>query len=247
PAALRWYRDYLRRSPAAANAAEVQARVHDLALQLEARGVQQLSVLIEPPGARLSIDERVVGVAPFTTELPPGAHHLSVRAAGYRDVEQDFELDARTPRDLSLKLEPQTDAAISPVAAPLPHASSPPPPAPATAAAPVAANQAKPFGVVPWIVLGAGAASTLAALGFELSRRSAESDAKNSIQLDYPERYDAMHGRQTTARVLAVLGGGLLATGGVLFVLNTPKKSAPKLALACGGSGCSLAASGSFR
>src|SRR6185295_10720910 len=65
-AALRWYRDYLRRSPLAANAAEVQARVVELAGQLAERGLQQLSVLSTPEGAAVRIDQQPAGVTPLT-------------------------------------------------------------------------------------------------------------------------------------------------------------------------------------
>src|SRR5690349_21897305 len=48
--ALRWYRDYLRRDPAARNAAEVKNRINVLATELSQRGVQQLTILSEPSG-----------------------------------------------------------------------------------------------------------------------------------------------------------------------------------------------------
>jgi tetratricopeptide (TPR) repeat protein len=243
-AALRWYRDYLRRNPQAANVTEVKARVDELALSLEARGVQQISVLAKPSGASVLIDDRVAGVAPFTTELAPGKHRLSVRANGYRDHEADFVLEPRAPRDLSVTLEPLSataaPAGVAPtLAAPLAPATSPRP-----ASAP---PQAKPFGIAPWIVLGAGAASSLGALGFELARRSAESDAKAADQLGYSQHFEAMESRQTASRVLAVVGGALLISGGALLILNTSRQPASGVALGCSGNGCGVSASGSFQ
>ena len=88
--ALRWYRDYRRRSPQAANAAEVEARISELGGKLAERGVQQLSVLSAPEGASVMIDERSVGVTPVTLELPPGRHRLHVRLAGYADQQREF-------------------------------------------------------------------------------------------------------------------------------------------------------------
>jgi tetratricopeptide (TPR) repeat protein len=237
PGALRWYRDYLRRNPQATNAAEVRARIAQLTLVLEARGVQQLSVLGKPAGAEVSIDGRAAGVVPFTTELSPGAHHLSARASGYGDQELDFVLEPRSPQDLVISLEPLAPSQpLAPPAKAAPPAAPPPPPA----------LGKRPFGIAPWIVLGAGAASSLGALGFELARRSAESDAKQADQLDYPQHFDAMHGRQTTARILAVAGGALLLGGGALLLLNTPQQPTRSLALGCTSSGCALGMSGSF-
>lgn len=240
PAALRWYRDYQRRSPQATNRAEVEARVVELSRTLEARGVQQVSVLVEPAGAEVLIDARPPNIAPFTTELQPGKHHVTVRARGYADRELDFELEARTPRDVTITLEPLGATTPSAVIAPSTATNS----GPAAPAPPV--MKKRPFGIAPWIVLGAGAASTLGALGFELARRSAESDAEQSDQLGYPGHFDTMHGRQTTARILAVTGGLLLIGGGTLWVLNKPREPSRTVALGCTSSGCAIAASGSF-
>jgi hypothetical protein len=86
----------------------------------------------------------------------------------------------------------------------------------------------------------------MGALGFELARRSAESAAKSASQLEYKQHFDAMESRQTTARVFLGVGGALLITGGVLVILNTPRKPASQLALSCDGAGCGVTALGSF-
>src|SRR5687767_9750403 len=44
PNALRWYRDYLRRSPDASNASEVKAQVLEYERELMKHGVQQVTV-----------------------------------------------------------------------------------------------------------------------------------------------------------------------------------------------------------
>jgi hypothetical protein len=241
PAALRWYRDYLRRAPQATNSAEVQARVSELAATLASRGVQQLSVLSTPEGATVLIDRQPAGVTPLTTELPPGVHQVRLRAAGYRDFEGEVTLDARTPRDLNVSLtRPGTPASPSPGGAPG-MANTP-----SGGEAPAADKPTRPFGVVPWVVLGAGGASMLGALGFELARRGAESAAKEAPQRTYQEHFDAMQSRQTTARVLLGVGGALLIGGGTLLFLNTPKAAPTQVALGCVGGGCGLLAEGSF-
>lgn len=234
--ALRWYRDYLRRSPQASNAASVRARVAELASVLSKRGVQQVTVLSTPAGANVTLDRRVVGRTPLTLELAPGAHHLELRLDGRADARVDFTLEPGVPQDLALELAPATTARNGG--------------APATRAVPkdarTSASPQRPYGVAPWVVGGAGAATLLAALGFELARRSAESAAEDGTQLEYPAHYDSMHGRQTAARVLAGVGGALLVTGGVLFVLSQSRQSHSQVAVGCAGDGCGLAARGRF-
>lgn len=240
-AALRWYRDYLRRNPQALNLVEVQARISQHAAKLAARGVQQLTVLSTPDGALLSVDEQAVGPTPITFELAPGRHRVSVRLAGYADQSADVVVDLHTPEDVTLRLTPT--ASTAPAAASTRPTDAPRPDAPR------AGNAAAPrrFGAVaPWIVLGAGAGSVLGALGFEVARRSAETSAKRAPQLEYQADFDAMQRRQTTARVLLAVGGGLLLTGTVMVVFNTSPRPTAQLALGCNGAGCGVAALGSF-
>src|SRR5690349_10201210 len=70
--ALAWYRDYLRRLPAAENRAAVRERIDVLERALRATGVQQVTVLSTPAGATVSIDNMSRGVTPWTGELIPG-------------------------------------------------------------------------------------------------------------------------------------------------------------------------------
>jgi hypothetical protein len=207
--------------------------------------LQQLTVLSTPSGASVTIDEQQVGTAPITLELGPGQHHARLELPGYATQQADFVLDARTPRDLSLRLDalgPAPATVPSTATAPVSNAGANAPARP-TPSAPAA----RPFGAAPWIVLGAGAASLVGALGFELARRSAESAAKSDSQLEYPEHFDAMQSRQTTSRVLLGVGGTLLVAGGVLLVLNQPKQPPVALAFGCGPSGCGLGLRRSFQ
>jgi hypothetical protein len=71
------------------------------------------------------------------------------------------------------------------------------------------------------VTLGAGGAALGGALVFELLRRGSEDDAKNEkTQIGYQEQLDKMESQQTTARVLAGVGGALVVAGGVLLVLD---------------------------
>lgn len=194
---LRWYRNYLRLSPRAANADEVQKYVRTLSAALAKKGIQQLTVLSTPSGATLTIDGNPVGVTPLTLELPPGKHSALLSARGYVDVVTDFQLTAAAPLDLPVTL-------------------------PAAPAAPAPVEGARRFGIVPWVTLGAAAACLGGAVVFEMSRRSAESSAENQVvQLDYERDVDRMNNRQTGARVLLGVGSALAVTGAALLVFNT--------------------------
>ena len=232
--ALRWYRDYVRRSPQASNLAEVQAKVTALAGALAQRGLQQISVLSEPAGATVLIDDQNVGVTPLTRDLPPGKHRLLVRLGGYKDQTAELELQPQVPKDVSLQLEAAPRATAVPAGA-------------LRADSGARADQGPQFGVVPYVVIGAGAASMLGALGFELGRRSAESAADEAPQTEFQGHYDTMESRKTTARVLAGVGGALLVTGGVLLFVDLRRKPSSHVALSCGPDGCGLLAKGSFQ
>ncbi len=216
--ALRWYRDYLRRAPNAANANEVAANVTRFEARLAKKGVQQLTVLSTPSGATVSIDDANVGVTPGTFELAPGQHHVALLLRGYSDSGSDIELAPDHAQDLTVSLAPAPNPA--PTAAPEPRV----PLAPA-ANQPSAPAKAAPdhggFGPWPWVVAGAGVAALGGALTFELLRASAESDAKHTAtQIQYSRDLDTMQSRRTAARVLTGVGGALVVTGGVLLTLE---------------------------
>jgi tetratricopeptide (TPR) repeat protein len=241
--ALRWYRDYLRRNPAAPNVDSVRAVISTLAAGLAKKGVQQLSVLCSPDGATVSIDDQPVGVAPWTGELAPGKHHLLLSRRGYADAERDIELGSTEPIDVSVRLEPETAAAPT-TPAPLPVASpanSSPAPAPD-------ASRGPRLGVWPWVTLGASAAALGGALTFEVLRRSAEDDAKHATtQLDYQARLESEQSRQTTARIFLGVGGTLAVAGGVMLLLDSSAKAHPASAgFVCVPELCAVTARGRF-
>jgi len=114
--ALRYYREYLRRTPAAADRAEVEVSIRQLELALSQKGVQQLSVFSTPDSAVLSIDGRPVALTPWTGETWPGKHRLTATRAGYVESQQIVELTALRSVDVQLDLHPEPPPA--PVAAP---------------------------------------------------------------------------------------------------------------------------------
>ena len=247
-ASLQWYRDFRRRAPDAKNAAEVDERIHALEASLASKGVQQLTVLSSPLGATVIIDEQPVGVTPFTGQFAPGQHKVVLSLRGYADTERKVELGAEHAQDLNVPLVPAARG----------NAASPDGAAGGSESGPLGSGSATPsdkpaggprFGVWPWIGLGVGVAALGGGLGFEMARRTAESDAEaDKTQVGYKEKLDKMQSHQTTARVLTAVGGALVVTGGVLLVLDlTSRSSQPKHAsLGCTDTGCAFELGGRF-
>lgn len=236
---LQWYRDFRRRAPDAKNGAEVDERIGALEAVLAKKGVQQLTVLSRPLGATVIIDGQPVGVTPYTGQLPPGTHKVVLSLRGYLDTEQKLELAADRARDLDVPLVPGKQAmAESPTA---PRAASAQGPGTGTVggASPGPGSSSAKFGVLPWVGLGVGVAVLGGSLGFELARRSAEKDAQqDDSQIGYKEKLDREQIRQTTARVLAAVGGALVVTGGTLLVIQLTSRDASTEASARVGLGC---------
>jgi tetratricopeptide (TPR) repeat protein len=248
--ALRWYRDYQRRSPTAANAGDVKALIERFEARLASKGVQQLTVLSQPPGATVTVDDTPVGVTPGTFDLAPGRHRIVLMLRGHADASADVDLAADHAQDVTLRLAvaavgtPGPSAPEPTVQPPAPPPAAPPPPAPP----PVAPS--KGLGVWPWVVLGTGGAVLGGAFVFELLRESAERDAeRDATQVGYKEKLDEMESRRTTARVLAGIGGTLVIAGGVMLVLDLgsgKSKSTATLLLEPTPGGLSTALSGRF-
>jgi len=220
---LRWYRNYLRLSPDATNAAEVQGYIRSLSAALAKQGIQQLTVLTSPEGATVAIDGTPLGVSPLTVELRPGSHSAQVSRRGYTDVNGSFVLPRTAPLDLSvtLKLAPTESQARTDARG----------------------ESSRRFGIAPYVTLGAAAVCLGSAGIFELMRRSAQSSARNEqVQIDYEHDIDDMNSRQTTARVLLGVGGVLAVTGVTLLAFNTrlTPESRARVAAVPGGATISL-------
>ena len=201
--ALAFYRDYLRREPGAKNAAEVRGFIESLEDKLAQKGVQQLSVRSTPKGATVAIDGEPVGVTPWTGDLPPGAHRLTLELRGYGATSRDIELLPHDALDAEFVLEAAAEGERATSAVPL----TPPP---ARSKEP---QRAPSFGVWPYVALGASAAALGGALYFEIARQNAEDDARGEpTQIGYHDAYERMQARQTVSRVLAGVGGALALT-----------------------------------
>lgn len=233
--ALRWYRDYLRRSPRAPNAATVQARINELSSKLSHSGLQQLTVISTPGGATVIVDGRAVGVTPFTGDLALGQHRLQLDLPGYREPGRDIALAPNVPQDLNVAMD-----AVPPAANRTTVIAG-------TAPSSLERDGTRRFGIAPWLVAGGGVVGLGGALGFELARRSDENAAERAAnQIEFKAHSDAMNRHQTTARVLGGVGGTLLVTGTVMLLLNERAPAAPRMGLNCTFTGCTASATGSF-
>jgi tetratricopeptide (TPR) repeat protein len=248
--ALAWYRDYLRRLPAAENRGAVRERIDVLERALRATGVQQVTVLSTPAGATVSIDNVSRGVTPWTGELIPGPHTLALSLPGYREAVSEIELPAEHAIDIDTPL-----VAVEPVSTPAPPASAPlPPPEPADVTAP----DSPPSPILEtswtprwwtWAMFGGAAAGFLGAGGFELARRDMEEQVpKELVQLEREEKFQTMEQRQTIARVFLGVGVVAAVAGGVslYFDWQGAQEAANDVAFGCDAAGCTLTAGGRF-
>lgn len=245
PSALAWYRDYLRRSVNASDAAAVGRVIAKLERRLAQKGVQQVSILSTPVGATVAIDGTPVGVSPWTGALAPGVHAVDLTLAGYERASEQFELTPEHARDVTLTLV----VAAKPVPAELP----------ARSAVATARQNASPtsdvrdgnaaLSTAGWLGLGAGGAALGGALVFEILRRSAEKDAEGEpMQIRFAHDVETMQSRQTVARVLAGMGAALAVVGGVLLIVAGQIEHAPQpqLAFSCTPSKCNASVAGRF-
>lgn len=229
--ALQYYRDYLFRDPAPSNGAATRERIATLEDLLEQRGVQQLTVRSEPAGASVLVDEREVGVTPWTGELAPGKHTISVAGDGGR---QTRELDLPKDRAIDLDFWVAGNESAAPATAEPSRESSL---FARDFGAPASVESEKPgLGAWPWVTLALGGVALGTGAVFELQRRSTEDEVARTSQLEYEDRYADMESQKRTARIFAGVGGALLVAGGVMLVIDrTERRSA---AVSCGPGRC---------
>jgi tetratricopeptide (TPR) repeat protein len=215
--ALRWYRDYFRRTDKPEDREQVQLRIGALQELLRQKGVQQVTILSEPPGATVVVDRRPMGVTPWTGDLTPGAHHLELRLRGYGDAESEFELPAARAVDVRVALVQDAPSAEPVLPRPTPWQPAP------DVTTPERSWSRKTWG---FVALGAAGAAFGGALTFELLRRSAEQDARNErVQIEFRDAVERMESRRTAARIFAGAGAALAVTGGALIAIDLLRDS----------------------
>lgn len=251
-ATLRWYRDYLRRAGEPKDAAEVRVVVERLEERLRAKGVQQVTILSEPHGATVTIGEDPVGVTPWTGELVPGAHEVTLTLRGYDDARRTVELSPDDALDVHMRLVQRAEPTPAPAPAAR-HAASDEPERVflvKTVASPEPSQSGFNWNTAGWISVGVGVAALGGATVFEILRRRAEDDArKETTQTRYVEAVDTMESRRTTARVLAGVGGGFVVTGAAILAIDAglfSGKNRTEVSVLCLQDRCGAAAFGAF-
>ncbi|HKU44473.1 MAG TPA: PEGA domain-containing protein [Polyangiales bacterium] len=246
--ALSFYREYLRRAPAAQDREAVSAKAELLAKRLGERGVQQVTFSAQPAGATVLLDAEPIGTAPITLDLRPGAHRVEFRKSGHAPASVDFELPKDRALDVLATLEPASEpmnalaapAEKPPVADVTAHPAGIVTPVPRAPSAQVVASPRRSGSVtrtLGFAALGAGVAALGGAVTLEIMRGNAEDEARGATdQVAFSEALERMKTRQTMARVFAGAGGALAALGGVMLVVasgNTERSNKEGVAFAC--------------
>jgi tetratricopeptide (TPR) repeat protein len=161
---LQYYRDYLRRSPEASDRAQIELRVRELETLLAEGGVQQISVLSDPPAALVFLDEQPVGLTPWTGHTWPGKHRIELRRANYETDTSVAEVEAHRSSELNVVLRPTA------VAPPAKSAAQP--------SSRAAAAHASRLNLLTWTALATGGA----ALGTAVVIESTGSDSSGSVR-----------------------------------------------------------------
>ncbi len=216
--ALRSYRQYLRLEPAAADREAVLEAISGLERHLADAGVQQLLVFSEPTGANVRVDGTLRGKTPFSVELPPGTHAVSLEMEGRETVNRQATL----PADRSLILEVRLAEALAP----------PPPaisPAPSTLPVPLLTGELRAEAprkgrLWTWVAAGTAAAALAVGIVYGVSAKNARNSLVDAgaprTQADAQRSYDAAVSRQRTANVFFGIAGAAGAAGVGLFFLE---------------------------
>lgn len=255
--ALSFYRDYLRRAPDAPDRADIEKRVKRLEGRLRDKGVQQVTVISEPAGATVVLNGEPVGVTPWTGEITPGEHALSVKLEGYVEATQQFTLAAERATDLEVTLEALPPA--PPVSPSVPVKSAEAPLAGQVPGEETRASGRPVISAATWVAFGIGVGALGGALGFELARRSSEDEARNdATQVGALDSYQNMEDQQRAARIFVGVGAAAVLTGAILLYFDLSSRAKlrdvarghqgprRRIALSCARTNCTLAASGSF-
>jgi tetratricopeptide (TPR) repeat protein len=239
--ALRWYRDYLRELPEAPDRGDIEPRVREAEQRLRERGVQQVTVMSSPDGATVTIDGKPLGVTPWTGELAPGRHKLSLMLRSYADDDQVFELPSDHAIDVRVSLSeaPSHEA----TAAPVTTEPSKPDSAP---------HRSGGIGPLTWAAFGVGAVGLGSALGFELARSGAADSARQApTQVEGKDDRDRAVSFETLGRVALGVGAAFTVAGGVLLYLDlssskSERSPSASAAFGCGAASCGVRVNGRF-
>ncbi len=191
----------------------------------------------------VSNKDDIAGVTPMSKWVPQGVYELTVTLDGHTPHKRVLDLGAGEALALTVALEsevtdlrvasgapeaaaepdpaPAEQAQPKPAAAPEPESSAPGAPAPAPAADPEVA--ASGGGLLPWVVLGSGAALLAGGAVFGVLRNGAYDEladirANGGYWEDADAAQQAMESHALAANVLFGAGVAALVAGGVLLL-----------------------------
>lgn len=234
--ALAEYRAYLRQEAGAEQLEDVQRRVRELEARLATLGVQQLSVLSSPPGATVRLGAQAVGITPWTGELTPGRHRVTLELARHEGRSAEIELPAGQATELRLELDSEPERPEARPAAPAWRRITP----------------------LTWSFLGVGVGALSGGLAFELSRaQSSERAGRSSSPTSAAEAEGAADAKQMASLTLLGFGSAFLIGGGILMAVDlrddTPDPDdaekrgvTARLGLPCVPGFCGVTAQGRF-
>lgn len=231
-----WYLDYLRRSPDAADAPTVRAKVADLDAALTAEGKQLVVVRCDSP-ALVFIGPQQVGECPLGVVVEPGTVRLRLVKEGRPDAFRDVDVSqgevavlelswpdpaaARTVENPTTTPKGEDDGVVARRTSGTAREQTAPVSLPAGELAHESWTKSGA-----WIALGGGALALTLGGVFELVRRSSEADARRTdIQVDRAAELERMSDWKTAARVSAGVGGALLVAGGTLWLVQGAEPS----------------------
>lgn len=104
PGALRAFRTYLHEAPSTPDKKQVNTAIRRMEAKLRSRGVQQLMVFSNPPGATASISGKGSLPVPATWELRPGTYTVTVSLAGYQTTQKPVTVTLKGSANLEVAL-----------------------------------------------------------------------------------------------------------------------------------------------
>jgi tetratricopeptide (TPR) repeat protein len=214
--ALRAYRDYLRLSPDAPDRTAVSDAVANLERRLREKGLQQLIVFSDPPGARVEIDGKDLGTAPVSVELIAGNHRLAVRSDGYETAERTFAMAIARASEMTINLQPK-GSMLPPPPVPLVEA---PAAGPTELARPSAALTPAPRGRTwTWVAGGVAAGCLATGVGLGLAANGAAGELRTLTPARTREQADALAGQAGAMATGANVAYGVAAAAAVTAIV----------------------------
>jgi hypothetical protein len=240
--ALRSFRSYLHEAPSTPDKKEVTAAISRMEARLRSRGVQQLMVFSNPPGATASISGKGSLPVPASWELKPGTYTVTVSLTGHQTMQKPVTVSLKSSATLGVALEPVASPDEGP--APLVERESPPPvrdtnqgkvtvavrpntPPPGTPADldSILAKPRQPLALTPppppssgrtwtWVAGGVSVAGAGAGVGFGLMASSARADLL-APGLRTEVVNNQIYSRAKSSALYANIGYGAAAAAGV--------------------------------